>query len=129
MSEKRLGFRFPRELLLTEIARRCRGCDAAARVGLTKEEARDYGGFECEACELWNEDELTERDIPEWWEELRVTGLVALRPRAGGGEPGDVEDPAPVARLSDAWRGERRAKDGGGDAAGDADATPGGESL
>ena len=64
---RRLGFR--RELLLTEIARRCRECEAAARVGLTKEEARVYHGFECARCEAWNEDELSERDIPEWWQE------------------------------------------------------------
>ncbi|MFN2596728.1 MAG: hypothetical protein ABR563_06020 [Pyrinomonadaceae bacterium] len=109
MSEKRLGFRFPRELLLTEIARRCRGCDAAARIGLTKAEARDYRGFECEQCELWNEDELSERDIPEWWEELRVTSLVALRPRGGDGEGDNFEESDAVARLSDAWRSEDRA--------------------
>lgn len=55
-----------RELLLAEIARRCRGCDAQARVGLTKAEARTYHGFECARCEAWNEDALTARDIPEW---------------------------------------------------------------
>jgi hypothetical protein len=111
MGAKRPGFKIRRELLLTEIARRCRGCDAPARLGLTKEEARDYAGFECEACELWNEDELRESDIPEWWEELRVTGLASLRPRATGGEAGGVEEPDPVARLSDAWRAGGR--DGG----------------
>ena len=119
MSEKGLGFRFTRELLLVEIARRCRGCDAAARIGLTKEEARDYAGFECEACELWNEDELTERDIPEWWEELRVTSLVALRPREGGDEGVVVGESDPVARLSDAWRAEGRRGDDDDDAARD----------
>ncbi len=59
-------FRPRRELLLAEIARRCRECGAAARVGLTKAEARTYHGFECARCEAWNEDALTERDIPEW---------------------------------------------------------------
>lgn len=63
----RLGPR--RELLLAEIARRCRACDAPARPGLTKEEACAYHGFECPRCEAWNEDELTERDIPEWWQD------------------------------------------------------------
>ena len=111
---KRLPISFdpPRELLLTEIARRCRGCDSPARLGLTKEEARDYRGFECERCELWNDDDLTERDIPEWWEELRVTGLDAIRAR----EVADVEEgdePEAVARLSDAWRGESHADDDG----------------
>lgn len=85
----RLGFEFPRELLLVEVARRCRGCDAPARLGLTKAEARAYQGFECEHCESWNGDELTEQDIPEWWEELRrVNGLDAAGPAAAGGAGG-----------------------------------------
>ena len=63
------GFVPRRELLLAEIVRRCRECDAQARVGLTKEEARVYHGFECARCEAWNEDALTGRDIPEWWQE------------------------------------------------------------
>ena len=60
-----------RELLLAEIARRCRACEAAARVGLTKEEARTYHGFECMRCGAWNEDALAERDIPELWDDSR----------------------------------------------------------
>ena len=103
MTARRPSFQFPRELLLTEIERRCKGCDARVRPALTKEEARAYTGFECDRCELWNEDELTERDVPEWWEELRVTGLDALRPRTPLGVAADSE---PVARLSDAWRRE-----------------------
>ncbi len=99
----RLVFEQPRELLLTEIARRCRACDAPARVGLTKAEARDYAGFECEACDEWNEDDLSERDIPEWWEELRVTGLDSLRPRAGEHADSDESESDSVKRLSDAW--------------------------
>lgn len=73
----------PREVLLVEIERRCRvgGCAAKNRVGLTKAEAYVYQGFECERCERWNEDYLSERDVPEWWEELAVTGL---RGEAGG---------------------------------------------
>ena len=63
---RRHRFEPRRELLLAEIARRCRECDAQARVGLTKEEARTYHGFECARCEAWNEDALTEQDIPEW---------------------------------------------------------------
>ena len=62
----RARFEPRRELLLAEIARRCRACGAAARIGLTKEEARVYHGFDCARCEAWNEDALTERDIPEW---------------------------------------------------------------
>jgi hypothetical protein len=113
---RRQSFNPPRELLLTEIARRCRACDASARLGLTKAEARDYRGFECERCGEWSDDELTERDIPEWWEELRVTGLDALRGHARAGVE-DVDDPGAVTRLSDAWRsGAREGEDeaGGG---------------
>jgi alkylation response protein AidB-like acyl-CoA dehydrogenase len=108
MSTTRRRFNFTRELLLTEIARRCRGCDVPARLGLTKAEARDYTGFECEACELWNDDELFERDIPEWWEELRVTGLDALRPSVDADGRGGVDESESVARLSEAWRVEAR---------------------
>jgi hypothetical protein len=119
----RLGFEFPRELLLVEVLRRCRGCDEPARLGLTKAEARAYQGFECEHCESWNDDELTEQDIPEWWEELRVTGLDALRPPPpqAEGEGGDGD--AVVGRLSDEWRRGFR------HVAGDSDggAGPGGE--
>jgi len=62
----------PRELLLIEIERRCpdEACQARTRIGLTKEEARAYCGFECERCEHRWDDVLTERDVPEWWEEM-----------------------------------------------------------
>lgn len=99
----RLTFEHPRELLLVEVARRCRACDAPARIGLTKSEARDYTGFECEACDERNDDELSESDIPEWWEELRVTGLSSLRPRADDHARSNDEEPEAVKRLSDAW--------------------------
>lgn len=103
---------FPRDVLLIEIERRCRAerCNARAWVGLTKDEARAYTGFRCGRCECWNDDALSERDIPEWWEELKITALEGLRPprsaEGGGGaddEPGEV-----IRRLSDAWRDERR---------------------
>lgn len=92
-----------RELLLVEVERWCgdHACNARTRLSLTKAEARAYTGFECSRCERWNEDALTERDIPEWWEELKVAALEGLRPSpgAGGGDdPGEV-----VARMSDAW--------------------------
>jgi len=63
----------PRELLLVEVERWCgdHACNALTRLSLTKAEARDYTGFECSRCERWNEDALNQRDIPEWWEELR----------------------------------------------------------
>ncbi len=100
---------FPRELLLVEVERRCAdpACGARARMALTKEEARAYTGFECERCGHWNEDALAERDIPDWWEELKVASLEGLRPPPAADaaeDPGEV-----VARMSDAWKelGER----------------------
>lgn len=97
----------PREVLLVEIERRCAvdaDCNARSRIGLTKEEARAYCGFTCERCERWNEDFLAERDVPEWWEELAVTGLTALRePRTPDrDEPGEV-----VKRLSENYRKQK----------------------
>ena len=69
------------------------------RLALTKEEARAYTGFECVACGLRNADALAERDIPEWWEELKVASLEGLRPVAAERDAtGEV-----VARMSDAW--------------------------
>jgi hypothetical protein len=102
--KRRLTFDAPRELLLLEIARRCRECDAPARLGLTKEEARAYTGFECENCGEWNADDLAERDIPEWWEELRVTGLDALRAPRVDSQVGIEDESDSVRRLSEAWR-------------------------
>lgn len=93
-----------REVLLVEIERRCHldaDCNARTRVGLTKAEAREYCGFTCERCERWNDDVLMERDVPEWWEELALTGLDGLRrlrPTTDA-EPGEV-----VKRLSDNYR-------------------------
>ncbi len=94
----------PRQLLLVEVERWCGDhvCNARTRLSLTKAEARAYAGFECSRCERWNGDALTERDIPEWWEELKVASLEGLRPARGSGErgePGEV-----VARMSDAWK-------------------------
>lgn len=106
MSEIKHRLDFPREVLLVEIERRCADalCHAKARIGLTKEEARVYNGFACERCERWNDDMLAERDIPEWWEELMITGLDTVRAKpaanaAHRGEPDDV-----ISRMSDAWR-------------------------
>src|SRR5919107_5041500 len=67
----------PREVLLVEVERWCgdHACNARTRLSLTKAEARDYTGFECSRCERWNEDVLAERDIPEWWAELKVASL------------------------------------------------------
>ncbi|MGH9900534.1 MAG: hypothetical protein ACRD68_01705 [Pyrinomonadaceae bacterium] len=106
---------FPRDVLLVEIERRCADaqCKARTRVGLTKADARAYHGFSCERCERWNEDALAERDVPDWWEELTITGLDAVRPRAAEAEPNES-----VTRLSDAWR-RRRAPQGRDDAGGE----------
>ena len=95
---------FPREVLLVEVERWCgdHACNARTRLSLTKAEARAYTGFECERCERWNDDALAERDIPEWWEELKVTSLEGLRPAR---PVGDEEPAGAVARMSDAWKG------------------------
>ena len=95
----------PRELLLVEVERWCgdHACNARTRLSLTKAEARAYTGFECSRCERWNDDTLTERDIPEWWEGLKVASREGLRPARGAAvsdDPGEV-----VARMSDAWKG------------------------
>jgi hypothetical protein len=111
MFKKRSRITFPREVLLVEIERHCAdmSCNARTRIGLTKEEARLYDGFECERCERWNDDGLTERDIPDWWEELTITGLDTLRAERQQtatttmpetNEAGDEM----IARLSEAWR-------------------------
>ena len=96
---------FPREVLLVEVERRCGdpACNARTRVALTKAEARAYTGFECPRCERWNADALAERDVPEWWEELKITSLEGLRPPQSVEEAGGESDDA-VARMSDAWK-------------------------
>jgi hypothetical protein len=92
-----------REVLLVEIERRCRDplCAQKTRIGLTKQEARAYCSFECEQCGKRFDDVLSERDVPEWWEELTITGLHALRENQTGtsAEPGEV-----VTRLSENFR-------------------------
>lgn len=102
---KAKGITIARELLLIEIERRCRApeCSARVRLGLTKEEARLYCGFDCERCERHWDDLLSERDVPDWWEELAVTGLASLREKHHDGpeEPGET-----IARLSEAYKGK-----------------------
>jgi hypothetical protein len=72
-SRVRQRISIPSRVLLVEIERRCSDelCKAKARLGLTKDEARLYCGFECEQCKRWNTDILTKRDVPDWWEELK----------------------------------------------------------
>jgi hypothetical protein len=98
-------------VLLIEIERRCTDplCNERARIGLTKDEARLYCGFECEQCKRWNGDSLDERDAPDWWEELAITDMYALRENGldANPQPGDT-----VARLSDDYR-RMKSKDEG----------------
>jgi hypothetical protein len=91
-------------VLLVEIERHCADdrCRARNRVGLTKAEARAYRGFKCVRCERWHEDALAERDVPDWWEELTLTDLHALRPPTDEGTSHDAPSEV-VARLSAAW--------------------------
>ena len=105
----------PRELLLVEVERWCGDhvCNARTRLSLTKAEARAYTGFECSRCERWNGDALTERDIPEWWEELKVASPEGLRPPPVADtaeDPGEV-----VTRLSDARKGLGEEEEEGGE--------------
>jgi hypothetical protein len=90
-------------VLLVEIERRCPAaeCNARTRIGLTKDDARLYCGFECERCGHTWDDLLTERDVPEWWEELTITGLHTIRENhlQGGDEPSEV-----VKRMSENYR-------------------------
>ena len=100
-----------RELLLVEIERRCAAplCGAKARIGLTKAEAHAYTGFECERCGRRQADALTERDIPEWWEELFVTNLDAVRgKRFDEAAVAQSEPDEFILRLSEEWRRARR---------------------
>lgn len=86
-----------------EIERRCPDakCSARTRIGLTKEEARTYCGFECERCERSWDDLLTERDVPEWWEELMITGLYTVR-ESDAVEPDEPSEV--VTRMSESFR-------------------------
>ncbi len=108
MSEEKKKIRrrvvVPRELLLVEVERHCRDalCRARSAVALTKDEARAYTSFTCERCERTWPDALTERDVPEWWEELQIRSLEgrqALRTRDS-----ETTTEGPIERMSDAWR-------------------------
>lgn len=91
-----------RELLLIEIERRCPACGERVTLGLTKEEARMYHEFQCERCETKTDDNLTERDVSEWWDELMIRALDAGerdRRTSDAGEP-----VASVLRLNQAAR-------------------------
>jgi len=68
-NKSRQSFYFPRTPLLVEIERRCAfpGCAARNQIGLTKQEAIEYRGFECFQCERWNDDRLKELELPDSW--------------------------------------------------------------
>jgi len=72
MINRRCRLVFPRAVLLCEIDRRCFFADCRARnfIGLTKQEALAFRGFECQECGRWNDDTLREADVPEWWCEI-----------------------------------------------------------
>ena len=92
-----------RRVLLVEIERRCSDpqCGARAQIGLTKEDARLYCGFECEQCKQWTSDGLSERDVPDWWEELTITDMHTMRAHRTNTreEPGET-----ISRMSDDYQ-------------------------
>ncbi len=71
-TKSRESFYFPRTPLLIEIERRCAFPDCAARnqIGLTKQEAIEYRGFECFRCERWNDGHLNQLELPDSWNVL-----------------------------------------------------------
>ena len=62
-------FHFPREVLLIEIDRRCADPDCGRKnlIGLTKPEAIQYRGFDCLHCGRWNDDQLSDSELPVTW--------------------------------------------------------------
>jgi hypothetical protein len=68
-TKRKQRFHFPRTTLLFEIERRCAfaDCDARNQIGLTKQEAIEYRGFDCFQCERWNEDRLSQSELPDSW--------------------------------------------------------------
>lgn len=68
-TNRHVNLYFPRDPLLVEIERRCSFSDCAGRnqIGLTKSEAIEYRGFDCAQCERWNDDRLSDREIPDAW--------------------------------------------------------------
>ena len=71
MPKERTNFHFPREVLVIEIDRRCGTdeCRARNQISLTKTEAIEYRGFNCSECERWNDDRLSQSEMPESWHE------------------------------------------------------------
>jgi hypothetical protein len=67
--KQKQSFNFPRTTLLVEIERRCAlpDCNARNQIGLTKQEAIEYRGFECCQCKRWNEDRTSPSELPDSW--------------------------------------------------------------
>jgi hypothetical protein len=68
------GIGIQRQVLLLELERRCNfpECNARNFIALTKNEAIEYSGFECNVCERWNNDSLSKKDVPDWWDEIQA---------------------------------------------------------
>ena len=66
------GITIQREVLLIEIERRCAHpeCNSRNFIGLTKQEALEYTGYECSECEQWNRDQLKQSEVPDWWDDI-----------------------------------------------------------
>ena len=64
-----MGITIIRDILLVQVDRRCffPDCGKKNSLGLTKNEVRNYTGFECTHCKRWNEDVLTQREVPPSW--------------------------------------------------------------
>ena len=71
MAKEKSQFYFPRDVLVVEITRRCVDdeCRARNEISLTKVEAIEYRGFNCSECEIWNDDRLTQSEMPDSWNE------------------------------------------------------------
>jgi hypothetical protein len=71
MAKDRTSFHFPRQVLVIEIDRRCstEECRARNQISLTKTEAIEYRGFNCAECERWNDDRLSQSEMPDSWHE------------------------------------------------------------
>ena len=74
MTKEKKEFHFPRDVLVIEIDRRCvaEECRARNQISLTKTETIGYRGFNCAECEQWNDDRLSQSEMPESWHEGSV---------------------------------------------------------
>jgi hypothetical protein len=74
MAPKRSTFYFPRDVLVIELDRRCAAGDCRARnqISLTKAEAIGFRCFNCSECESWNDDRLSQSEMPDSWNEESI---------------------------------------------------------